>query len=180
MDLDYSSEGSVKAPITNYTGKILIAFPEHIVGSAASPSAEDLFKVRYEKEAKYLPEEHARSFHHTTAHMLFMCSQERRDTKTEVALPSTIIKQPDDYEWGKLNRLLKYLNGTRNMRLNLTVGNMSLIKWWVDASYNVHWDSRGHNGSMVSLGRWAIISNSNKKKLNINISTEGELGATQA
>ena len=39
-----------------YTGKILRTLPEKIVGSAASPAAEHLFKVRDEKEAKCLQE----------------------------------------------------------------------------------------------------------------------------
>ena len=42
-----------------YIGKILIAFPENIVGSAASPSADHLFNISDEKEAKCLLEEQA-------------------------------------------------------------------------------------------------------------------------
>ena len=64
------------------------------------------------------------------------------------------------------------------MKLKMMVENMSLIRWWVDASYNVHWDIRGHNGAMMSLGKGDIISNSNKQNLNVNISTEGELVST--
>ena len=40
---------------------------------------------------------------------------------------------------------------------------MSLIIWWVDASYNVHWGGRGHNGAMLTFLKEAIISKSNKK-----------------
>ena len=46
----YCSEGvSVKVSMIKYTGKILRTLPENIVGSAVSPAAEHLFKVRYEK-----------------------------------------------------------------------------------------------------------------------------------
>ena len=54
-DIDYYEEGSVKVSMINYAGKILTAFPEKIVGSAASPAADHLFNVRYDKEAKYFP-----------------------------------------------------------------------------------------------------------------------------
>ena len=64
------------------------------------------------------------------------------------------------------------------MKLKLLVENMSLIRWWVDNSYNDHWDSRGHNGAMLSLGKWAIISNPNKKNITVNSYTEGRLVAT--
>ena len=146
-----------------------------IVGSAASPSAEHLFKVRDEKEAKYLPGEQAQSFHHTTAHLLFMCSRARRDIQISVVFLTTRVKQPDEDDWGNLKKVLKYLNDTRYMKLKLTAKKISLNRWWEDDSYNVHWDSRGHNGAMMTLGKGAIISNSNKKKINVNSSTEGEL-----
>ena len=64
------------------------------------------------------------------------------------------------------------------MKLKMTIENLSLIRWWVDASYNVHWDIRGHNGAMMTLEKGAIICNYNKQKLNLNCSTEGELVAT--
>ena len=54
MDLDFSEEVSVKVSMIKYTGKILRTLPENIVGSAVSPAAEHLFKVRCEKEAKCL------------------------------------------------------------------------------------------------------------------------------
>ena len=33
MDLDYSEEGLVKVSMIKYTGKILISFPENIIGT---------------------------------------------------------------------------------------------------------------------------------------------------
>jgi hypothetical protein len=52
---------------------------------------------------------------------------------------------------------------------------MSIIKWWVDASYAVHADCRGHMSAMMSLGERAVTSFSKKKKINGKSSTEGEL-----
>ena len=91
---------------------------------------------------------------------------------------TTRVKKPDQDDWGKLKRVLKYLNGTKHMKLKLTVENLTIIKWWIDASYNVHRDARGHNGAMMTMGKGAIISNSNKQKLNVGSSTESELVAT--
>ena len=56
-DLDYYEEVSVKVYMIKYKGKILISSLENIVVSSSSPDAEHLFKVRDDKEAKYLPEE---------------------------------------------------------------------------------------------------------------------------
>ena len=47
--------------------------------------------------------------------------------------------------------------------------------WWVDGSYSVHWDSKGHTGAILSMGKGAIINVSHKHKLNVASSTESEL-----
>ena len=98
MELDYSEEGSVKVYMIKYTGKILRYLPEKIVGSEASPAAEHLSKVRDEKGAKYLPEEQAKCFHHTTSQLLFMRSRAHRDIQTEVAFIKKRDKHPDEDE----------------------------------------------------------------------------------
>ena len=61
------------------------------------------------------------------------------------------------------------------MKLNLTADCLTTLKWWVDASYGVHWDSKGHTGMMMSLGKGAVMSFSRKQKLNAGSSTEAEL-----
>ena len=50
-----------------------------------------------------------------------------------MAFLTTRVKKPDQDDWGKLKRVLKYLNGTKHMKLKLTVENLTLIKWWIDA-----------------------------------------------
>jgi len=173
MDLDYTEKGSVKVSMMRYTGKVLKGFHEMVTGSAASPAQDHLFKVRDESDPDYKPltEDFAQSFHHTTTQLLFMCSRARRDIQTAVAFLTTRVKKPDQDDWGKLKRVLKYLNGTKHMKLKFMVDNLSIIKWWIDASYNIHWDARGHNGAMMTMGKGAIISNSNKQKLNVGSST---------
>jgi len=38
------------------------------------------------------------------------------------------VKNPDEDDWGKLKRVLKYLNGTRYLKLRLTVESMGMLK----------------------------------------------------
>jgi hypothetical protein len=61
------------------------------------------------------------------------------------------------------------------MKLTLCVDNLGQIRWWVDASYNVHEVCKGQTGAMMSLGQVATISFSRKQKLNVRSSCEGEL-----
>ena len=76
---------------------------------------------------------------------------------------------------------LKYLLGTLYLKLTLKVEDLSTIRWYVDASYTVHPDSKGHTGAVMTLGKGATTSFSTKQKVNVRSSTEGELvGADDA
>ena len=140
-----------------YIIKILRGFPEKITSTAATPAGEHLFEVRPDDERKPLPEEQAMAFHRATAQLLFVSGRARPDIKTAVSFLTTRVKSPDEDDWGKLKRVLKYLRGTLHMKLCLTVDNLNTLRWWVDASYGVHWDSKGHTGQQDS-GRRVLSS----------------------
>ena len=53
--------------------------------------------------------------------------------------------------------------------------NISIIHWWVDGSYGVHWDYKGHTGEMMVVGKGGIINISRKQKINVSSSTESEI-----
>ena len=99
----------------------------------------------------------------------------RRDIQTVVSFLTTRVRRPDQDDWGKLVRVLRYLTGTKHMKLNLTIDDLSSIYWWVDASYGTHHDGKGHTGMMMSMGKGAILSSSKKQKMNTKSSTESEL-----
>jgi hypothetical protein len=178
MDLDFSKKGEVRVSMIKYLHKILEEFPETISGTAATPAGENLFKTREDTDRKLLPEEQAQHFHRTVAQLLFLSCRARRDIQTAVAFLTTRVKEPDEDDWKKLVRVLKYLNGTRHMKLTLTVDSLNIIRWWVDSSHMTHDDCKGHNGGMMLLGRGAVISMSGKQKLNVRSSTECELVGT--
>jgi hypothetical protein len=58
------------------------------------------------------------------------------------------------------------------------VDDLSLLKWYVDASHNVHWDCIGHGGTMFTPGKGATSSYLRKVKLGMRSSTETELVMT--
>jgi hypothetical protein len=77
-----------------------------------------------------------------------MSTRVRRDIQTAVAFLTTRVKNPDEDDWGKLKRVPKYLNGTKYLKLTLSIDNLGVLKWCVDGSHNVHWDCRGHGGAV--------------------------------
>ncbi len=139
-----------------------------------TPTIEKLFQIWPPEEAHYLPEEQARGFHNTTAQLLFL-SWVCRDIQTTAAFLTTWVKQPDEDDWRKLKWVLKYLNGTRFLKLSLFAESMTNIHWYADASNQPHDNCWGHTGAVLTFSRGATISSSNKKKLNTKSSTETEI-----
>ena len=52
---------------------------------------------------------------------------------------------------------------------------MEMLKWYVDGSQNVHWDCKGHGGTVLTLGKGSTSSYSRKVKSNTRSLTEMEL-----
>jgi hypothetical protein len=127
MDLNFSQPGIAQISMINYTKKVLDNFPEAIKTSCATPATNHLFTVQDEKEAKFLPKEQAQAFHHTVAQLLYLCKHTQRDIQTAVSFLTTRVKRPNKDDWGKLKRALRYLCGTRHMKLNLSVDNLTTI-----------------------------------------------------
>ena len=58
---------------------------------------------------------------------------------------------------------LMYLKGTNHTKPTIRNNSLSILKWWVDVSYNTHDYFKGHNGAMMNPGEGAIIGMSSKK-----------------
>jgi hypothetical protein len=85
------------------------------------------------------------------------------------------VRQPNEDDWRKLKQLIKYINGTRKDKIILSVDDLHVIKWYVDAAFAVHPDFKSHTGGNMTYGQGAPISMSRKQKLNTRSSTEAEL-----
>ncbi len=94
----------------DYLRKVIKEFPGDITGVCATPAGDYLFKVR--DDGKKLNEEQAEAFHHTVYQLLFAVNRARRDIQTAVSFLTTHVRDPDEDNWKKLVRVLKYLNGT--------------------------------------------------------------------
>jgi hypothetical protein len=87
------------------------------------------------------------------------------------------VRDPNQADWEKLMRVLKYLNGTKGENLTLSADILRVVKWYVDASFAVHPDFKSHTGAMMTLGKEATQSIARKQKMNVRSSAEGKLVA---
>ncbi len=138
-------------------------------------SMEMLLWIRDSDNRVLLDEEQVQCFHSTVDQLLFITMQCRRDIQTTMAFLMTRVKDPDEDNWIKLRLVLKYLHGTVYLSLTLNASNMSLVRWWVDASFAVHSDYQSHTGAVLTLGKGGVISMLQKQKINIKSSTEAEV-----
>jgi len=173
MTLHYRENGKVKISMEQYIDEMLAEMPEEMDGTTATPAANHLFQV--DEDAELLDDDKKQFFHHNVAKTMYLSKRARPDLQTAVAYLSTRVTKPDTDDYKKLTRVVRYLRGTRDLGLTLEADKVLSVKWWVDASFGVHKDVKGHIGGVMSLGRGAIFSTSTKQKLNTRSSTECEL-----
>ena len=174
MTIDFSEEGIMKIDMRDYVERMLEEFPMEFKSSDVmpTPASDNLLD---KGSGKVLPKEKQEVFHKTVARGLFICKRARPDIQPTIAVLCTRVQAPIESDWRKLIRLMKYLNGTRELVLRLGADNLNVVKWYVDASFAVHPDFKSHTGAVMTLGQGAIQSMSRKQKLNTRSSTESEL-----
>ena len=156
-----------------YIQSMLDALPADMGSESATMTGNHLFQVN--ESGVKLDEEKAILFHHNTAKLLFLCKRARPDVQPPVAILCTRLKEPDEDDYKKLARVMRYLRGTPEQVLTLEASNMNVVKWWMDASFAVHPDMRSHTGAVMSMGKGAIYASSTCQKIKTRSSTEGEL-----
>ena len=90
-------------------------------------------------------------FHRLVMKGLFIVGRSRPDITPTIAVLSGRVREPNKDGWGKLKRLVKYLNGTRRLHLTLHYDGLSVARWHVNASFAVHPDFRSHSGGTLLL-----------------------------
>lgn len=103
-------------------------------------------------------------FHHIVEKLLYVSMRVRVDISPTIACLCTRVSNSTEQDWEKLRRLLGYLNGTKNMRTILRSDGLNTLRTYLDVSYAIHVDMKGHTGDLVSLGKGTIHTNSSKQK----------------
>ena len=106
---------------------------------------------------------------------MYLEKRARPDLLLAISFLCTRVQQPDEDDWKKLGRCLRFLRDTKDDKLTLEADGSNVISWWIDVSYAVHPNMRSHTGATISMGKGCSISISSKQKLNRRSSTETEL-----
>lgn len=174
MTLDFSKKGKVKIRMDEYVQRMLDDFPVKFKEDEKqeTPAASNLLEVG--KGSKLDTKRHE-IFHSFVAKNLFLSKRARLDIAPTVAILASRVQAPNQSDWNKLVRLMRYLHSTKKWHLTLSADDLRVIKWYIDASFAVHPDFKSHTGAVMTMGTGTMQAQSRKQKLNSRSSTEAEL-----
>ena len=175
MDIFFPRNGTVEITTPGYVEKLQKLFPEKLNRQRVCPAGAHLFEVN--EKCNRLNKEQGEIFHSSVATLLFVGKRSRPDIEPTVAFLTTRVSKSDEDDWKKLKRLLEYLITTKDEKRIMSIDDVSVSKWWIDASYAVHSDMKSQTGAVMKMGRGALYSKATKQKLNSRSSTEAELVA---
>ena len=174
MNLDFRNKGEVRIDMEHYIDMMLQDAPKDMEGVSNTPAAMHLFKMNSE-DPKLLGDEEKKIFVHLVIQGLYLSQQGRLDIRTAIAFLCGRLHNPDKDDYKKLTWMIRYLCSTKGLILTLQANDDGIVRWWIDASYAVHDNMKGHTGATLSLGKGGIYSGSWKQRLVARSSTESEL-----
>ena len=77
-----------------------------------------------------------------------------------------------------MKRVLSFLTAKKEDERIVGATSLKDLYTWIDASYAVHENMRGHTGEVMSYSRGVIHARGGKQKINVKSSTEYELVGT--
>jgi hypothetical protein len=110
ITINYSEKEKVKFTMYDYLEDILNEMPDDMNGTAPTPASNNLFEV--DEESPALHDKESYFFHRTTARLLFAAKRARPDLQVAVAYLCTRVKAPNQSDYRKLTRVIKYLRLT--------------------------------------------------------------------
>ena len=162
--------GKINVSMAAYVEGLLKEY--RVVGSVTSPATGDLFK---EGDEGLLSATCARTFHTIVAKLLYLSKRARPDILIAVAYLTTRVKSPTAGDMTKLNRVLKYLNGSVNRCLILNPHGPLVVIGYIDAAFGLHSDGKSHTGMVISVAGATVMCKSSKQRIVTRDSTESEL-----
>ena len=143
-----------------------------VSGMARTPGTDGLFEIR-----ENASEDQRIWFHRIVAKLSYLAKRAKPECLTAVAYLATRVTRCVTDDVDKLNRLLKYINATKERGVTFRPGTMGIcIRLFIDAAYGLHGDGKSHTGSCVVIGDvGAVHCKSSKQTIVTKSSTEAEL-----
>jgi hypothetical protein len=110
------------------------------------------------------------------AKLLFAAKRVLIDTLVAVSFLTTRVAAPDEDDWNKFVRVMKYVNAHgEDAQVILRFRKDMQVEAFIDASHGTHVDGKSHTGAGITMGGGLFSVSSTKQKLTTKSSTESEL-----
>ena len=169
MRMEIKGEG-IYLDMDVYTKKILDDFGT--VGSAPTPSTEDLFNDR---DVIILDNDSRKRFHSCVAKLLYLAKRTRPDILLTVSHLASRVSIANEDDQNKLQRLLRYLNKHTSMKLFFSNDADLTLRAYIDASFAIHADGTSRTGMIIVFGGASICAWTSKQKMTTKSACESEL-----
>ena len=169
--LELLTVGECKVSMEDY---IVEALEEYgTKGYRSTPAADGLFDI--DPDAELLDEDAKGLFHSRVAKILYAALRCRPDVLLSESFLTSRVSKPTVEDWKKLERVLMYLNGTRQLGIVLRASTGLQVIAHIDASFAVHANMKSHTGCFITMGVGPVVASSKKQSLVTKSSTEAEL-----
>lgn len=177
LNIQKNEDGSLKLTQPGFIKSIFAELDLDITDVSRTPCDRYLFDVDEDGINEYLNQEESTWFKSNLMKMMYLV-RTRPDIKLTCVFLSTRMSKPTVNDKHKLLKLLKYVNGTRDLGIRIAPKSLQLF-CSVDASHAVHGDLKGHTGGLLFVGDGkdfnVVETISKKQKLVAASSTEAEL-----
>jgi hypothetical protein len=144
-----------------------------VTGTAPNPATAELMAARDMEHMYDDPD----LFYSIVMKLMYASVRTRPDIQYVIGVLSGRVKDPTVNDRASLDRVLRYINGTISDGLIYRADGTWCLSMSVDASFNHHFDAKGHSGFVVfaSESSAGILFKSLKQKTVANSSCEAEL-----
>jgi hypothetical protein len=169
--MDFTEKGVVTFSMPAFVDEIVRN--AEVATIADTPAGNNLFYI--EETSPKLSKEASDAFHSETAKLLYLAKRTRVDILLPVSFLCTRVREPTEDDLRKLKRVHRYLAGTADLPLRLSISDDYLFTAYVDASYAVHEDMKSHSGMVYTAGGGTFLAKSTKQSVVSKSSTEAEV-----
>ena len=143
-----------------------------ITGVRKTPATTDLFATG---GSSALSPGDLAHFHTMVAKLLYLSLRTRPQICVAVSYLTTRVTCGNEEDMRKLNRVLMYINGTKDNVLTLKCTGPLRVRAYVDVAFGSHEDGKSQTGVTHHIGEATVMAKSQKQKMVSKDSTEGEL-----
>jgi hypothetical protein len=140
---------------------------------SASPAEPDFMKD--DESSVKLGAAEKEIFHRRVARLLFLAKRIAPDILLAVSVLAGHVKEPTLQDWDRLDRVYRYLNGSKDRVLQFWRGGKVEVSLFVDAAFACHADMKSRTGAVLLCCGCFVAAWTSKQTQNTKSSTESEL-----